>query len=157
MGPKGEWAPVDNKQEGVDFQERCKRGLLDSLAYSPLCSTPAYTHPSTSGKSRIRAHACSRRRESLVVSSVVEALGVPGVVGMLEELGVVWLQVTHGDGTRSSTPTKNSQCPRVRRLSARRHSRPNGCMVLSLGLRSLTRAGIGQRVTMGFGPSIQDT
>lgn len=96
--------------------------------------------------------------EALEVPGVVTALEVPGVVEMLVELGVVWVQVTQRDGTRRSTSSNNSQCPRGRRLSARGPSRPEGCMLLlSLGLKSLRRAGIGQRVTMGFGSSIQGT
>lgn len=75
------------------------------------------------------------------------SLEAPGVVGALEGLGVVGVQVTHKDGTRSSTPSRDS--PRGRRPSARGPSRPAGCMLLRLGHKSLRRAGIGQRATMG--------
>lgn len=85
------------------------------------------------------------------------ALEAPGEVGALERLGVVWLQVTHSDGIISNTPNRDSRCPRGLKLSARGPSGPVGCMLLSLGHKSLRRAGIGQRVTMRFGPSIQGT
>lgn len=77
------------------------------------------------------------------------SLEAPGVVGALEGLGVVGVQVTHKDGTRSSTPSRDSRGPRGRRPSARGPSRPAGCMLLRLGHKSLRRAGIGQRATMG--------
>lgn len=83
------------------------------------------------------------------VPGVVLVLEAPGVVRTLEELAVVWVQVTHRGGTRSSIPSRHSQGPRGRRPSARGPSTPAGCMLLILGLQSLRRAGIGQRVTMG--------
>lgn len=88
--------------------------------------------------------------EALKVPGVALALEVASVVEKLEMLRVVGVQVTHRGGITSSTSSRNSQGPRGRRPSARRPSRPAGCMLLRLGHKSLRRAGIGQRVSMGF-------
>lgn len=55
-------------------------------SHSPLA---AITHPSTSGKSRIRARACSRRPWVLGLPSVVEGAWVPGMVWALGAPSVV--------------------------------------------------------------------
>lgn len=74
-------------------------------AQFPPALTPAPTHPSTRGKSRIRARARSRRLGALEAAGVAEELGVAGGVGELEVPGVFWALVI-GRGGSSSTRSR---------------------------------------------------
>lgn len=83
---------------------------------TPVCPHVAPTHPSTSGKSRIRA--CARFRRP-------RPLRVPGEVTALRVLGMTWAQVT-GCG---SSAGRNREHSRENRHSTRGPLRPMGSML----------------------------
>lgn len=100
-------------------------GPLPCLRVSSAPSGPhtASTHPSTSGKARIRACTRSCVLRMLGVPGLVGALVGPSTVGSLEAPGTAWARVT-GHGSSNSRSSRRS---RGCRLSTRGPSRPVGC------------------------------
>lgn len=145
---------TEERCEGASSLALHAQEPLPSPRVSPAPAAPtALTHPSTSGKSRIKVRARSRRFGALGVPGEVGALGVPGAVeslgapGLVGALGVpgvggvlgvpsavgalgapggVWARVT---GCRSSSDNRNSRHSRDRWPSMRGHSRPAGRML----------------------------
>ena len=128
------------------------------------CPHTAPAHPSTRGKSRIRARARFLRLGVLEVrgvvgeleKAVVGLLGAPGVVGSLGVPGVVWAQVT----ALCSRDSRSSRRSRGRQRSAWGPKRPRGLMLRRVGRagsgRSREEGREGQRATVGSRPDLRD-